>query len=252
MHIDLKDKTAVVTGASSGMGLASAVLMAGAGARVALVGRHIDRLTEVQERIVADGGQAMIVPADLSGLDAPLAIVEAVTAEFGQIDALVHSAGIYEAALIADATLESYERQFAINVRGPYLLTQATLPHMRDGGSIVFLSSTVAHVGFPGCAAYSATKGAVEAMARSLAAELTPAIRVNIVAPGFVLTPMVTDQIAANPDMEPWLVQNTPIGFVGEPEHVAASVAFLCSDASVYTQGSTVTVDGGWSARARG
>jgi NAD(P)-dependent dehydrogenase (short-subunit alcohol dehydrogenase family) len=252
MHIDLKDKTAVVTGASSGMGLASAVLMAGAGARVALVGRDVDRLAEVQERIAGEGGTAMVVPADLSGLDAPSAITEAVTGEFGQIDALVHSAGIYEAALIADATLESYERQFAINVRAPYLLTQALLPHMREGGSIVFLSSTVAHVGFPGCAAYSATKGAVESMARGLAAELTPTIRVNIVAPGFVLTPMVTDQIAANPDMESWLVQNTPIGFVGEPEHVAASVAFLCSDASVYTQGSTVTVDGGWSTRARG
>lgn len=74
----------------------------------------------------------------------------------------------------------------------------------------------------------------------------------NVVAPGFVLTPMVTDQISANPEMEPWLVSNTPVGFVGEPEHVGATVAFLCSDASVYTQGATLTIDGGWSARARG
>jgi NAD(P)-dependent dehydrogenase (short-subunit alcohol dehydrogenase family) len=252
MRIDLTDKTAIVTGASSGMGAASAILMASAGARVALVGRDATRLQAVHAQITEDGGEALIVQAELESLDAPAAIVDATVAEFGPIDSLVHSAGLYEPAPIDEATLESYERQFAVNVRAPYLLTQAALRQMRDGGSIVFLSSTVAHVGFPACAAYSATKGAVEAMARSLAAELTPRIRVNIVAPGFVLTPMVTSQIDANPDMEPWLVSNTPVGFVGRAEHIANSVAFLCSDAAVYAQGSTITVDGGWSARARG
>jgi NAD(P)-dependent dehydrogenase (short-subunit alcohol dehydrogenase family) len=252
MNIDLTDKAAIITGASSGMGAATARLMARAGARVAITGRNRDRLDAVRDEIAAGGGEAVVIPADLAEVAAAGQIVDAAVDGLGAIDYLIHSAGLYGPAPIEDATLESFELQWAVNVRAPFLLTQLALPHTRDGGAIVFISSTVARAGFPGCAAYTATKGAIESMARALAAELAPRIRVNVIAPGFVLTPMVTSQIDANPDMEGWLVDSTPLGFVGQAEDIAGGVAFLCSDASAYTHGTTLVIDGGWSARARG
>jgi NAD(P)-dependent dehydrogenase (short-subunit alcohol dehydrogenase family) len=252
MNIDLTDKAAIITGASSGMGAATARLMARAGARVAITGRDRERLDAVRDEIAAAGGEAVVIAADLAEVAAAGQIVDAAVEGLGAIDYLVHSAGHYGPAPIEDATLESFELQWAVNVRAPYLLTQLALPHMRDGGAIVFISSTVARAGFPGCAAYTATKGAIESMARALAAELAPHIRVNVIAPGFVLTPMVTSQIDANPDMEGWLVDSTPLGFVGQAEDIAGGVAFLCSNSSAYTHGTTLVIDGGWSARARG
>jgi NAD(P)-dependent dehydrogenase (short-subunit alcohol dehydrogenase family) len=252
MNIDLTDKAAIITGASSGMGAATARLMARAGARVAITGRDRERLDAVRDEIAAAGGEAVVIPADLADVASAKQIIDATVERFGAIDHLVHSAGLYGPAPIEDATLESFELQWAVNVRAPYLLTQLALPRMRDGGAIVFISSTVARAGFPGCAAYTATKGAIESMARALAAELAPRIRVNVIAPGFVLTPMVTSQIDANPDMEGWLVDSTPLGFVGQADDIAGGVAFLCSSASAYTHGSTLVIDGGWSARARG
>jgi NAD(P)-dependent dehydrogenase (short-subunit alcohol dehydrogenase family) len=252
MQIDLTGKTAIVTGASSGMGAATARLMAAAGAQVAVVGRDEQRLGETHDAIVEAGGSSLKLTEDLADTDAIQRIVDAAVAEFGGLDILVHSAGLFEAEAFADSTLGCLERQWQVNTRAPFWLTHLALPHMRDGGSIVFLSSTVAHTGFPGISAYSATKGAVEAFARSIAAELAPRLRVNILAPGFVLTPMVKDQFPGNPAMEQWLKDTTPLGFVGEPEHIAQAVSFLASDASAYTHGATLVVDGGWTGQARG
>jgi NAD(P)-dependent dehydrogenase (short-subunit alcohol dehydrogenase family) len=128
-------------------------------------------------------------------------------------------------------------------------MTQAARPHMQPGSTVLFISSTTAHAGFAACGAYSASKGAVEAMTRSLAAELAPDIRVNVIAPGFVATPMVTQQFDANPDMEGGLITKTPVGFVGVAEDIANAALFLSSDLSRYMTGSTVVVDGGWTAQ---
>jgi NAD(P)-dependent dehydrogenase (short-subunit alcohol dehydrogenase family) len=128
-------------------------------------------------------------------------------------------------------------------------MTQAAVPYMPDAATIVFVSSTVAHRGFGGFGAYTATKGAVEALARCLAMELAPSIRVNVIAPGFVATPMVTTQYEADPAMERWLVEQTPVSFVAVAEDIANAVVFLSSNTSRYMTGHTLVVDGGWTAK---
>lgn len=249
MLVQLTDKVAIVTGASSGIGAESARVLAAAGARVALVGRDAQRLDSVRAEIAAAGGEALAVVEDLADGAAPQRIVERTVAAYGGLDALVHSAGLFEAGPLADTPVESLDRQWVVNVRAPYLLTQAALPHLRDGSAIVFVASSVVRSGFPALGAYTATKGAVDALARSLAAELAPRVRVNTIAPGFVRTPMVTVQFDANPEMEPGLVEKTPVGFVGRPQDIANGVAYLCSAASAYTHGATLVIDGGWTAQ---
>jgi NAD(P)-dependent dehydrogenase (short-subunit alcohol dehydrogenase family) len=249
MQIQLTGKVAVVTGASSGIGAESARLLAAAGARVALVGRDAERLEAVRAEIAQAGGTALAVVADLADGAAPQQVVDRTVAEWGGIDALVHSAGLFEAGPLAEAPVESLDRQWTVNVRAPYLLTQAALPQLRDAAAVVFVASSVVRSGFPALAAYTATKGAVDAMARSLAAELAPRVRVNTIAPGFVRTPMVTVQFDANPAMEAGLVEQTPVGFVGRPQDIGHAVVYLCSEASAYTHGSTLVIDGGWTAQ---
>lgn len=249
MRLELNDTVAIVTGASSGIGEATARTMAGAGARVALVGRDVARLEGVRAGIEAAGGEALALAIDLGDGDAAAEVATRTVAAFGAIDAIVHNAGLFEAGPFAETPVASLDRQWAVNVRAPYVLTRAALPHLRERSSIVFISSSVVRAGFPGLAAYTATKGAVDAMARSLAAELAPRTRVNTVAPGFVGTPMVVAQYAADPEMEPGLISRTPVGFVGRPEDIAHAVTFLCSSASAYTHGTTLVVDGGWTAQ---
>lgn len=249
MHTDLSGRVALVTGASSGMGEASAKAMAASGACVALVGRDRERLDAARGAIVRDGGEAVAIEADLEHADEAARIVAAAVRAFGKVDALVHSAGLFGPRSLVDTTLEDLDGHWAVNVRAPFLLTQAALPHLHDGATVVFVSSTVAHRGFGGYAAYTASKGAVEALSRSLAMELAPRVRVNVIAPGFVATPMVTTQYEANPAMEEWLVEHTPVSFVAVAQDIANAVLFLSSDSSRYVTGTTLVVDGGWTAK---
>jgi NAD(P)-dependent dehydrogenase (short-subunit alcohol dehydrogenase family) len=250
MDLDLTDKVTVVTGASSGIGRATALLAGAAGANVVAVGRHEGRLAAVCEQVASAGGQAHAHVGDLADVESAATIATETAARFGRIDAIVNAAGIYEERPLAEAPLDSLERQWALHVRGPYVLTQAALPHLSYGATVVFVSSTVARGGFANCAAYTATKGAVEAMGRSLAAELAPAVRVNVVAPGFVDTPMLQPASDAWPEFKPEIVRRTPLGFLGRPEDVASSIMFLSSDASRYLAGAVIVADGGWTAQA--
>ena len=145
---------------------------------------------------------------------------------------------------------DSIDRMLRVNVRAPMLLTRETIPHLNEQSSIVFVSSTGAHLGFAGRAPYTATKGAIEAFSRSLAVELAPKTRVNVVAPGFIATPMLTAQCEQAPDLENWIIEQTPTMFVGTPEDVAASIMMLaCATTSRYVTGSTLICDGGWVAK---
>ena len=246
----LAGKTIIVTGASSGMGAATAVTLGAAGASVVLVARDAGRLRSTAEAVVAAGGRALAVTADLADYGSGRLIVDATVGTFGGIDGIVNNASLFQPGPLENVSLEGLEQQWRVNVAAPIALTQAALPHLGPGSTVVFISSTVAHAGFAGYSEYTATKGAVEAAARALAVELAPrGIRVNTVAPGFVRTPMVTPALEANPELEGWLSSKTPLGRIGEPNEIASAVAFLLSPLSAYVVGASLVADGGWIAQ---
>jgi NAD(P)-dependent dehydrogenase (short-subunit alcohol dehydrogenase family) len=241
----LDGKVAVVTGASSGIGAAIAQAMSEAGARVVVTGRDEKRLRACSESL----GEYYIVVADLGDDDAPRRIVAETINAFGTLSVLVHSAGVFWPKPFAEAPLDEFDQQFRINVRAPYALTQAALPHLRPDGVVVFVSSIAGHVGFPNSTAYCATKGAVELMTKSLALELAPmGVRVNAIAPGNVHTSM-NARFFESEAYERAMIERTPSGRVGVVEDVAPVAVFLASDAARYIHGESILVDGGWAAQ---
>lgn len=243
-------RTFLVTGASSGMGAASAVRLGRAGANVLVQGRDAERAAAVVSAVAEAGGTAEPVLVDLEDDAAPALAVDLAFERFGALHGLVLNASLFDPQPLADTTRQSLERQWRTNVVAHYFLAQAAAPRMEPGASILFVSSTTAHVGFAGCSAYAATKGAAEALARTLAVELAPAgIRVNTIAPGFVRTPMLQPHLDANPGYEQSLNDQTPSGRIGEAREIGELVAFLLSDKAAYVNGATITADGGWTAR---
>jgi NAD(P)-dependent dehydrogenase (short-subunit alcohol dehydrogenase family) len=241
----LDDKVAVVTGASSGIGYAIAEAMSEAGAKLVLVGRNEERL----RRCAGACGEAHVVAVELVADAAPALIVSEALAAFGRIDSIVHSAGIFWPKPLAEAPLEDFDMQWRVNVRAPYALTQAALPHLRRDSSIIFVSSIAGQVAFPNSAAYCATKGAIEQLTTALAVELSPqGIRVNSIAPGNIRTPM-NEELLKDKDWEQMYLDGTPYGRVGVVEDVAPLAVFLASDAARYIHGESILVDGGWAAR---
>ncbi len=247
--LDLSGRVAIVTGASSGIGVATARALGEAGADVVVVGRDAERLRRCAEGVHEVGARSREVLADVTGDDAPQEIVGAGLQAFGRVDVLVHSAALFEPMAVAETSPESLDRQWATNARAPFLITQAALPHLGAGSSVIFISSIAGHVGFPSSVAYCATKGAVELMARALSLELSPlGIRVNVIAPGNVRTPM-NEHLRALPGYEDKVSGETPAGRFGEPEEIAAAVVFFASDAASFVHGASLLVDGGWIAR---
>jgi NAD(P)-dependent dehydrogenase (short-subunit alcohol dehydrogenase family) len=246
----LTQKAIVVTGGSSGIGAATVRALGSAGASVAVLGRDEARLRQVADEAESRGGHARIITVELEdAADAARAVEEAAEA-LGPLHGLVHCASLFDPRPLEETSIEGFEKQWRTNVAAPFAMTQAALPHLAPGGAIVLVASTVACVGFPGCAAYTATKGAVEAMGRALAVELAPRqIRVNVLAPGFVRTPMLQPHLDATPGYEDQLSEKTPVGRIGEPEELAASVLFLLSGLSTYIDGATLVADGGWIAQ---
>jgi NAD(P)-dependent dehydrogenase (short-subunit alcohol dehydrogenase family) len=235
----------VVTGASSGIGAAVAQAMSEAGAKVVATGRDEERL----RALAATLGEHRVVVADLAAEGSPDRIVAETIAAFGGLNVIVHSAGIFLPRPFAEAPLEEFDAQFLVNVRAPYALTQAALPHLQPDGAVVFVSSIAGHVGFPLSAAYCGTKGAIELMTKSLAMELAPVgVRVNAVAPGNIHTPM-NERFFESPDYERSMIERTPYGRVGVVEDIAPVAVFLASDAARYVHGESILVDGGWAAQ---
>ena len=248
-HLRLQGKRAIVTGASSGIGAATALMLARAGARTLMVGRDEQRLSEAAAAAGRAGAPCETVVADVTADGAPARIVEAAVERFGGIDAIVHSAGIFRMAAIAVADVADLDLLYATNVRAPYLLTQAALPHVPPGGSIVMMGSNLTVVAKSGMAAYSASKAAVAVMARSLAVELGESgVRINVVAPGIVRTPMV-DAITEDADLSAREISATALGRLADADDVAETILFLASDASRHVTGATFVVDGGESVR---
>lgn len=245
----LDAKCAIVTGATSGIGAAIARAIAAAGAHVVLVGRHTERLAQAKEAIEADGGEARTVQVDLTADDSPAKIVAAAVDWLGRVDVIVHSAGLFEPLPFEQSSLESFDRQMNLNVRAPFALTQAALPHLPEGGVVLFISSIAGHAAFPNSAAYCASKGAVELMTRALAVELAPrGIRVNALAPGNIRTPM-NEHLLASAEYEASMIERTPFGRVGVVDDIAPVAVFMASDAARYVHGASLLVDGGWAAQ---
>jgi len=246
----LVGKTVIVTGASSGIGAATAEALGSAGASVVLVGRDEPRLGEAAAAVESAGGTAHTAIAELTSVSAAEGVVDEALSAFGGLHGIVHSASIFDPRPLDDTTPESLEEQWRANVAAPLFMTRKAVPHLQPGSAVVLIGSTVASVGFPGCSAYTATKGAVLSLGRALAVELAPkGIRVNTVVPGYVRTPMLQPHLDANEGYEDWIVANTPQARIAGPEELATSIVFMLSGLSEYVHGATLVVDGGWVAR---
>ncbi len=241
----LEGKVAIVTGASSGIGFSIAEAMSEAGAKVVLVGRDEERLRRCAERC----REHRVVAVDLIEDDAPARIVAETLSAFSAVDSIVHSAGIFWPKPLAEAPLEDFDMQWRVNVRAPYALTQAVLPHLQRDSSVTFVSSIAGQVAFPNSAAYCATKGAIEQLTKALAVELSPVgVRVNAIAPGNIRTPM-NEELLKSKEYEQMYLDGTPYGRVGSVEDIAPLAVFLASDAARYIHGESILVDGGWAAQ---
>ena len=245
----LSGKVAVVTGASKGIGAAIAKQLASEGAAVVVnYSASKEGADRVVAEITANGGKAVAVKADL----AKKADIDRLFAEskkaFGQLDVLVNNAGIYEFAPIEDVSEEHFHKQFNLNVLGLLLTTQAAVKHFGSaGGSIINISSVVSTLGVPGAAVYSGTKGAVDAITRSLSKELGPRkIRVNAINPGMVETEGVHAAGIAESDMRKQVEAQTPLGRIGQPQDIAGAAAFLASPDSAWLSGETLVIAGGY------
>jgi NAD(P)-dependent dehydrogenase (short-subunit alcohol dehydrogenase family) len=240
----LAGQTAVVTGAASGIGAACARRLAAEGAAVVLV--DIQPADSVAKLIEADGGRAHSVIADVADEDAWLYMVEAAHAFAGPVSILVSNAYVVEVAA-ADATSRvSWDRQLAVSLTGAFLGVRACLDDLREtGGNVVVVSSVHANFGLPGRPAYAAAKGGLVSLGRQLAVEYGPRLRVNTVLPGPILTSAWDDISEADRELS---AAATAAGRLGTPDEVAAAVAFLASADAAYITGTTLVVDGGWSA----
>jgi 3-oxoacyl-[acyl-carrier protein] reductase len=249
----LQNKTALVTGASRGIGRATALALAGAGANVLVhYGRSVQEAESVVAAIRSQGGRADAVSADLGTPDGALLLAKQVRALSGErLDILVLNAGISKAARIADYTVEDFDNLFSTNVRGPFFLVQQLLPVLGDGSSIIVISSLGARlvVGKPGLEnpsilAYAATKGALETLVKNWAAILGPrGIRVNALAPGIIDTDM-SNFTKTEAGREVALGMQA-LKRIGKPEDIADVAAFLASDGARWITGASIPVDGG-------
>jgi NAD(P)-dependent dehydrogenase (short-subunit alcohol dehydrogenase family) len=246
----LEAKPIIVTGASSGIGAETARELGALGARIAVVGRDNARLGAVASDVEANGGTVHQIFADLADPGSPGMIVDQTLEAFDGIYGIVHAASLFDPQPLETTTIETIENQMRSNVTAPLLMTKAAVPHLGEGSSIVFVSSTVASVGFPGCSAYTATKGATNGIALALAVELAPlGIRVNAVVPGYVRTPMLQPHLDAIDGYETWIQTNTPQNRIAGPEELATSIVYLLSPLSGYVHGAQLVADGGWIAR---
>jgi 3-oxoacyl-[acyl-carrier protein] reductase len=244
----LAGKTAVVTGASKGIGAGIAKAFAKEGANVVV---NYARGKQDAERVAAEiekaGGKAVTVQADVSKQADVDRLFEVARKTFGTIDVLVNNAGVYEFAPIDQVTEASYRRMFDLNVLGTMLSTQAAVKSMNgDGGSIINVSSVVALTPVPAASVYSATKGAVDVITRTLALELGPRhIRVNSLSPGLVETEGTRAAGTSDGDFKSVAVARTPLGRVGQPDDIAKVAVFLASDDSGWITGEVLPVGGG-------
>ena len=243
----LQDKVALVTGASKGIGAGIAKALARAGASVVVnYASSKSGADKVIDAISKAGGKAIAEKGDISNTAEAKKLVETAVKQYGRLDIVVNNSGVFEMKTIEEITDEHFHRQFNINVLGLLHVTQAAVPHLRNGASVINVSSVVSRLTPPGSAVYTGTKGAIDAITGVLARELAPrGIRVNAVNPGLVETEGTHSAGMIGSDWEKGLVAQTPLGRTGQPRDIADVVVFLASDASRWMTGETLTVSGG-------
>lgn len=243
----LDGRRALVTGASSGIGLAAAAALAQAGAQVHLVARRMAELETLRDTLRASGAQADATALDITDLAATAAMVAA----NGPFDILVNSAGLARHAPALDTTPEDYDAAMNLNLRAAYFLTREVargLIAAGKSGSLINISSQMGHVGGPDRAVYCANKHALEGMTKAMALEWAAhGIRVNTLCPTFIRTPLA-EQTLKNPERKAWILSKIKLGRLGEVEDLMGPITFLASDAAALITGTHLIVDGGWTA----
>ncbi len=244
----LKGKVALVTGASKGIGAAIAEHMAAEGAAVVVNYASSKAGADATvERIAQKGGKAVAVQADVAKPEEIQRLFAAAKQAFGRLDILVNNAGVYEFAPLESITAAHFHKQYDLNVLGLLLATQEAVKHFGpEGGSVVNVSSVVATQGIANASAYSGTKGAVDAVTRSLAKELGPRkIRVNAINPGMVETEGLRASGVGEGDLRKRVEAETPLGRIGQPQDIAPAAVFLASAESAWITGETLYISGG-------
>lgn len=243
----LEGARALVTGASSGIGLACAAALAQSGAHVVMAARGADRLRDAVAAVIADGGKAKALVLDVANIPA----MRTKVAETGPFDILVNSAGMARHGPALDTTPEDFDAVMNVNLRAAYFLAQAVAQRLIKAGrpgSIIQMSSQMGHVGGLDRGVYCASKHAVEGMTKAMAIEWgAHGIRVNTICPTFILTPL-TQSTFDNPERRAWVEGKIKLGRVGKVEDVMGAVVYLASSASDLVTGSSLLVDGGWTA----
>lgn len=259
----VRGKVALVTGAGGGIGRATCLAMAREGARVCATDIDLARAQESAELARAIGADAIACAHDVASEDDWRGVLSETIARFGKLDILVNNAGVAGGAPLLEFSLEEWRRQLSINLDGVFLGLREAIRAMQTGrddtlASIINISSIFGLVGSPNVSAYSAGKGAVRLLSKSVALEAAARgwrVRVNSVHPGYIVTPMVLNSIAARPTeearekMQADILAAHPLGRLGAPEDIAAGILYLASDESAFVTGAELVIDGGYTAR---
>ncbi len=249
-NMKLKDKVAVITGSTSGMGKAIARLFCSEGASVLISGRNRDRGEEITGELTASGNRAVFVEGDVGKLETNRLIIETAKEKLGGVDILVPCAGILGLGTITGITPEEWQNAMDSNLNSVYYLLHLGIPELqkRGKGTIVAIGSIAAYRGFPGHAAYCASKGALVPLIRQVAMDYAPEIRANILCPGPVDTPLLWFSAKAFPDPSQAVsdvAERTPMKRLGTPEDIARAALFLACDDSSWIDGTALNIDGG-------
>ncbi len=254
--MQLANKTALITGGGTGIGKETAFLFAREGANVIITGRREAKLREVAEEAKREGLTIDYLVSDVSNEESCKGAVDYAVGKYGRIDILFNNAGVLFAGTTHETDAETWETIFDTNVKGTFFMSKYAIQNMPEngGGSIVNNSSVGGLNGFPGLAAYTASKGAVTLLTKTMALEYADkGIKVNAICPGTIETPMVVDEFLGKVEdraaAEQFLLSLHPIGRFGKPREVAHTVLFLCDDNVGFMTGNMISIDGGWNAR---